>query len=172
VFTVTRAGLPTTNALTVNYTLGGDATAGIDFVAPSPNANVTIPTGANSATVTITPLASTNVVNTKRVTLTVASGAGSGATNSYNIGTPSTATVTLSGNSVPAKSLQMISGSPRLTWNATVGKTYMVAYKNNLSDPSWTTVASGLNAISATLTWTDPTSSGQRQRFYLIGQTN
>jgi len=106
------------------------------------------------------------------VTLTVASGAGSGATNSYNIGTPSTATVTLSGNSVPAKSLQMISGSPRLTWNATVGKTYMVAYKNNLSDPSWTTVASGLNAISATLTWTDPTSSGQRQRFYLIGQTN
>jgi hypothetical protein len=66
----------------------------------------------------------------------------------------------------------MISGAPKLTWNATLGKTYLVAYKNNLTDPTWTTIASGLTAATATMTWTDPTSTGQRQRFHLIAQTN
>jgi hypothetical protein len=105
-------------------------------------------------------------VNTKQVSLTISSN------SSYNVGSPATAAITLSGNSVAPKSLQMISGVPKLTWNATVGKTYLVAYKNNLTDPAWTTVASDLTATSATLTWTDPTSAGQRQRFYLIAQTN
>jgi hypothetical protein len=164
IFTVSRTGAAT-NALTVNYALAGDAISGVDYAAV-PAATVTIPIGANSASVTITPLASTNVVNTKQVSLTISSN------SSYNVGSPATAAITLSGNSVAPKSLQMISGAPKLTWNATVGKTYLVAYKNNLTDPAWTTVASGLTATSATLTWTDPTSAGQRQRFYLIAQTN
>jgi len=164
VFTLSRTGA-TTNALTANYILGGNAIVGVDYAA-APSATLTLPIGANSGTVTITPLASTNVVNTKQVSLTISS------SSSYNVGSPASAAITLSGNSVPPKSLQIVSGSPKLTWNATVGKTYMVAYKNSLTDSIWTPVASELLATTATITWTDPTSAGQRQRFYLIAQTN
>ena len=164
VFTVTRSGA-VTNSVSVSYALGGNAVAGTDYIA-SAGSSVTIPAGSNSATVTITPLASTNLVLTKQVVLTVGSGSG------YTVGTPANATVTLSGNSVPVKSVQMVSGLPKLTWNATIGKTYLVAYKNNLSDPSWTTIASGIAGTGTTLTWTDNSSSGQKQRFYLIAQTN
>ena len=52
-FTVTRTGA-TTAALTVNYTVGGTATAGTDYQALS--GSVVIAAGSASATITVTPI--------------------------------------------------------------------------------------------------------------------
>ena len=52
VFTVTRQG-PTTAPLTVYYTMGGSAVAGANYAALP--GSVTIPAGAASATITVTP---------------------------------------------------------------------------------------------------------------------
>ncbi|PAW61704.1 MAG: hypothetical protein B9S37_04500 [Verrucomicrobiia bacterium Tous-C3TDCM] len=53
ILTVSRVG-STTNALTVNFTTSGSATSGSDFV--SIGSNITIPAGASSANITITPI--------------------------------------------------------------------------------------------------------------------
>jgi len=86
VFTVTRTG-DTTNALTVNFTVGGTAAAGSDYGAIG--TSVLIPGGASSETITITPIADTLNEASETVILTLASGTG------YSIGNPSTATVTI-----------------------------------------------------------------------------
>ena len=84
--TVTRTG-DTTNALTVNFTVGGTATAGTDYGAIG--TSVLIPGGASSETITITPIADTLNEGSETVILTLASGSG------YSVGNPSTATVTI-----------------------------------------------------------------------------
>src|SRR5262245_22269208 len=53
-FTLFRDG-PATNSLTVFWRLGGTASNGVDYVFISNR--VTFPVGANSATVTVTPIA-------------------------------------------------------------------------------------------------------------------
>src|SRR6185503_11620900 len=53
VFTISRTG-PTTNALTVNFSVAGTATTVLDYLAVG--TSVSIPVGAASATVTITPV--------------------------------------------------------------------------------------------------------------------
>src|SRR4030095_13018075 len=87
-FTFTRTG-PTTLALTVNYTVGGTATAGVDY--GSLGNAVTIQPGQTTATRVVTPIADTAVEGPETVVLTLASG-------QYNIGTPNTATVTITEN--------------------------------------------------------------------------
>ena len=86
VFTVTRGG-PTDDALTVSYTVGGDATAGSDYVALS--GSVTIPAGAASAIVTVTPLDDTETEGSEDVTLTVIDG------TDYVARSPATATIAI-----------------------------------------------------------------------------
>ena len=53
-FTVTRTG-PTSNPLTVNYSIGGGATNGVDY--QTIGTSVTIPAGSATGTVVITPIA-------------------------------------------------------------------------------------------------------------------
>ena len=89
-FTFTRTG-PTTLALIVNYTVGGSATAGVDY--SSIGTSVSIPAGQTSVTRTVTPIADTAVEGNETVVVTLAAG-------DYVIGTPSTATVTIA-ESVP-----------------------------------------------------------------------
>ena len=86
VFTVTRTG-DTTNALTVNFTVGGTASAGTDYNAIG--TSVLIPAGASSVTITVTPIADALIEGSETVNLTLASGTG------YTVGNPSTATVTI-----------------------------------------------------------------------------
>jgi hypothetical protein len=86
VFTVTRTG-DTTNALTVNFTVGGTAAAGSDYGAIG--TSVVIPAGASSETITITPIADGLNEGSETVILTLASGTG------YTVGDPSTATVNI-----------------------------------------------------------------------------
>jgi hypothetical protein len=85
-FTFTRTG-STAAALTVNLTVGGTATNGVDYTS-IPN-TVTIPAGAASANVTVTPVDDGLPDGNETVTLTV------GASTGYNIGSANTATVTI-----------------------------------------------------------------------------
>lgn len=85
-FTVSRTGA-TTAALTVNLTRSGTATNGSDY--QSLASNVTIPIGAASATVTITPLADTLAEGDETVTLSVATDL------VYAVGSPGSAMVTI-----------------------------------------------------------------------------
>ncbi|MEW6303487.1 MAG: Calx-beta domain-containing protein [Verrucomicrobiota bacterium] len=88
-FTISRSG-STSASLTVNYTLGGSASNGTDY--QSLGNSVTIPAGATSANVTVTPIDDTAVEGNETVVLTLASGTG------YNTGSPSSATVTIADN--------------------------------------------------------------------------
>ncbi len=86
VYTFTRTGA-TTDALTVNYTVGGTATFNTDYTqtgAASFNATtgtVTFAAGSSTATVTVDPTTDTTVEPDETVALTLASGTG------YAIGT-------------------------------------------------------------------------------------
>jgi hypothetical protein len=86
VFTVTRTG-PTDGSLTVAYAVSGTATAGSDYV--SLPGTVTIPVGAASATITVTPINDTLVEPNETVVVTLSP------TQAYLVGTPGTATVTI-----------------------------------------------------------------------------
>ncbi|TRV46369.1 MAG: hypothetical protein EWV42_18375 [Microcystis panniformis Mp_GB_SS_20050300_S99D] len=88
VYTFTRTG-STTNALTVNYTLGGTATLNTDYTRTGTNNTVTFAANSATATVTVDPTADTTVELDETVALTLASGTG------YTIGTPNTATGTI-----------------------------------------------------------------------------
>jgi serine protease len=85
-FTVTRSG-PTMSGLTVYYSVGGSASSGVDYVALP--GSVTIPVGAATATVTVTPIDDTEFDPGETVTLTVSSNA------AYDVGSPASATVTI-----------------------------------------------------------------------------
>jgi hypothetical protein len=105
VFTITRTG-STTSALAVSYTVGGTATSGSDYTALG--TSVTIPAGAASATVTVTPIDDTVSEGSETVTLTLASN------SAYTIGSPSTATVTITDNDTTAPQILLVVGSTTL----------------------------------------------------------
>ena len=89
-FTFTRVGLVTT-PVTVDYTITGTATAGIDF---EPLAGrVTIPSGASSATVQFVPKANPANTNNRTATLTITPN------NTYGVGAADRAAVTIFANS-------------------------------------------------------------------------
>ena len=85
-FTVTRPVGATADALTVNYTISGSAINGVDYLTLANS--VTIPAGASSATITLTPILDLISEGTENVVLTLASGA-------YMIGAPNFATVNI-----------------------------------------------------------------------------
>ncbi len=86
IYTFTRTG-STTNLLTVNYSISGTATNGIDYT--SLPTSVTFAAGSSTATVTVDPTADTIVESNETVILTLASGTG------YTVGTPNAATGTI-----------------------------------------------------------------------------
>jgi len=88
VYTFARKGL-TTNALTVNYTVGGTATLNTDYTRTGTTNTVTFVAGSSTATVTVDPTADTIVESNETVILTLAAGTG------YTIGTPTAVTGTI-----------------------------------------------------------------------------
>jgi hypothetical protein len=86
VFTFSRTGA-TSAALTVNYTLSGTAVNGTDYTRLG--TSVTIPAGASSATATVAALANSTGANPETVVL------GLSASSAYNLGSPSSATVSI-----------------------------------------------------------------------------
>ncbi|MGB7157934.1 MAG: hypothetical protein WBD40_07695 [Tepidisphaeraceae bacterium] len=89
VYTITRTG-PTTAALVVNFTRSGTATSGTDH--NNLGASVTIPIGASSATIILTPVNDALVESSETSILTLAGGTG------YTVGTLNSATVTILDN--------------------------------------------------------------------------
>ena len=83
-YTVTRTG-STTSDLAVQYKITGTAGPGVDYVALS--GNVTIPAGASTALIIVTPLDDTLVESNETIVVTILSASG------YTVGTPSAATV-------------------------------------------------------------------------------
>jgi len=99
-FTVTRSPVSSA-ALTVNYAISGSATNGTDYdTIPS---SVTIPANATSATITIKPKDDTQIESSETVTLTLSN---SGA---YTVGSPNSATVTISDNDTNAPTVSITS---------------------------------------------------------------
>ncbi|HEX2749691.1 MAG TPA: DUF1800 family protein [Verrucomicrobiales bacterium] len=84
-FRITREGgfLP----LNVGFTTSGTATPGTDYTLSS--SSVTLPAGATSALVTVTPLADAEIEDAETVTLTLAAGA------NYTLGTDAQASITI-----------------------------------------------------------------------------
>ncbi|MEJ0035082.1 MAG: S8 family serine peptidase [Gammaproteobacteria bacterium] len=89
VFTVSRSG-STATALTVNLAYAGTATNGTDY-ATLP-ATVIVPAGSASATITVTPVDDSAVEGSETVIATLQTGTG------YEVGSPSSATVTIADN--------------------------------------------------------------------------
>ena len=102
-FTVTRTG-STTSALTVQYGVNGKAVAGADYLALS--GTITIPAGASTALITVTPLDDALVESNETVVVTLLPGPG------HNIGTASVATVKIASDDAPAApAVQMPQGA-------------------------------------------------------------
>ncbi|NJN14960.1 MAG: ExeM/NucH family extracellular endonuclease [Oscillochloris sp.] len=91
-FTVSRTG-DTAAALSVSYTVGGTATNGSDYT-PNLSGSVEIPAGAASADITIIPVDDADIEGNETVMLTLVDG------SDYDLGTPSSATVTIADNDV------------------------------------------------------------------------
>jgi hypothetical protein len=144
----------------VAFTLGGTAVNGVDY--ESVPTSVTIPSGANSATVTITPKTSTSLVGDKTVTFTLSGGA-QGAVPS------STAALGIAGNSIRSSLVKAGSGM-QISWPSVVGKNYRIATRTSLTSGSWTD-SGNVTAAGTTEAWTDSV-AGENQKFYTVYITN
>jgi hypothetical protein len=97
-FVISRTG-PTTLPLTVEYAVTGSATNGVDYTTiPS---TVTIPAGKSSATVTVAPIDNSLVDGTRTVVATLVNLD----SQPYSIGTPVSATVSISDNELTTVSI-------------------------------------------------------------------
>ena len=90
-FTFTRSG-NTSSALTVRFNVSGTATAGSDYT--SLGTSVSFSTGQTTVTKVVNPRQDTQVEADETVILTLAAGTG------YTVGTPNSATVTLTSDDV------------------------------------------------------------------------
>ncbi len=88
---VSRVGCTTSN-LTVQYTLGGSATLGTDYLTNALTGSVTVPAGSTSTNLTVTPINDGSAECDETVTVALSADA------SYLIGAQSNATVTITDN--------------------------------------------------------------------------
>ncbi|MBT8249915.1 MAG: metallophosphoesterase, partial [Acidimicrobiia bacterium] len=100
-FTFTRTG-PVDQPLVVSYAASGSAEADLDY--SSLGGSMTIPAGAMSASIDVTPITDTLAEGSESVIVTVLDGVG------YVAGEPSTATVTIADADTPAVSVSLFDG--------------------------------------------------------------
>lgn len=71
---------------------------------------------------------------------------------------------------VPVSQVQVTPTGLALTWASVPNAVYQVLYKNNLTDPSWSTLGTNIpTGTGASTSWTDG-SGLQSQRFYMVMQ--
>lgn len=120
VLTFTRTGGLLANPLTVEFSTGGSAVRGTDYVLQT-NAvtlagnSLIIPAGAASVTVSVVALNDTEAELTETITVNVAG------TTSYSAGTPASQTIAIVDNETPMADLAVVYGSmyERLTYDYT-----------------------------------------------------
>jgi Ca2+-binding RTX toxin-like protein len=148
VYTFTRTG-PTTNALTVNYSITGTADA-TDYTGATPGTGKTITFAAGSATATLTidPTADTTIEANETVALTLTTGTG------YVIGTTAAVTGTITNDDFPTLSINDIT--------VVEGKDASAFLTVSLSEPINQTVSVNytITAINATAGSDYTTTSG------------
>jgi Ca2+-binding RTX toxin-like protein len=145
VYTFTRTG-PTSNALTVNYSIGGTATNGTDYTTIV--TSITFAAGSTTATVTVDPTADTIIEDNETVALTLATGTG------YTIGTTTAVTGTITNDDFPSISINDIT--------VVEGKDLTAPLTLSLSSPSPQTITVNytITAIDATANLDYTTSTG------------
>jgi hypothetical protein len=182
-FTFTRTG-GTGSPLNVNYSLGGTAIKWNDYyragVGDMPT-SITIPAGSSSYTMYIVARDNQTHANPETVLVTLSSDP------SYQIVSPSSATMTIVSNSVSGggsggtggsggsnlvlQVTKTIGGGIKFTWNSVAGKIYRVAGKIDMTSP-WQDLSGDLNATNSTTTWTDTIKSDTGEFFYTVYSTN
>jgi hypothetical protein len=174
VFTISRTG-STASALAVNFTVSGSATASSDY--QSLAASTTIPAGATSKTLSVTPIDDMTIESSETVLLTLANGV------DYTAGSQNSATVTIADNDTsplnsPDLVVLSVSTTPanpapgqQVTFSATVQNQGAVAtpattvvgvgfYVNGGASTSWVTYPQLQPGQAVTLTANDgPTGS-------------
>jgi Ca2+-binding RTX toxin-like protein len=131
VYTFTRTGI-TTNALTVNYSVGGSATFNTDYTQAgaasftATTGTITFAAGSTTATLTIDPTADNTFESNETVALTLATGTG------YTVGT----TTAVTGTIINDDSLPIINLSGNQTIVEGLTSLQNVSYTVTLSNPS------------------------------------
>ncbi|NCR00145.1 MAG: hypothetical protein GPJ11_11905, partial [Microcystis aeruginosa L211-101] len=139
VYTFTRSGV-TTNALTVNYTVGGTATNGTDYT--SIPTSVTFAANSETATVIVDPTADTTVESDETVALTLATGTG------YTVGTPNAATGTITNVTLPSITLAISPSS--VTEDGTSSLIYIFIRTGDTTNPLTVNYSIGGTATNGT----------------------
>lgn len=93
----------TPSALSINFTVGGTATSGTDYVAVS--SPLAIAAGATSGTIIIDPIADSTIEANETVVITLVAG------GNYAVGTPSSATGTILNDDLPSLSINDVTAS-------------------------------------------------------------
>jgi hypothetical protein len=120
--TVTRTG-DTSDALTVNYSIGGSAINGTDYTTLA--TSVVIPAGSATATITVTPVDDADVEADETVTVTLGPGG-------YSIGSPSSSTVTITSDDV-LHTVSIVAADPTATEAGTTIGTFSVSRTGSTS---------------------------------------
>ncbi|MBD2141966.1 endo-1,3-1,4-beta-glycanase ExsH [Anabaena sp. FACHB-1250] len=152
-FTLRRSNF--SGSLTVNYTIGGTATNGTDYLRLTGTA--TFPAGSTTTTITVTPTDDLIFEGNETVTLALATGTG------YTLGTPQTATVTIADNdAIPQVSINDVaitegnSGTRNATFTVSLSnpssQTISVNYQT--VDDDATTANNDYVATTGTITFT------------------
>jgi uncharacterized protein len=111
-FRISRTG-STVGAMTVNYTVAtGVGQAGSADYTPALTGAATIASGQSSVDIAITPVDDTLFEGSETVTLTLFD------SGSYDVGTPSTATITIADNDPPDTTIDSAPGSPTTSTGA------------------------------------------------------
>ncbi|QEI41538.1 Serralysin C [Dolichospermum sp. UHCC 0315A] len=148
IYTFTRNGV-TSNALTVNYTVGGTATIGTDYTGiatTETTKTVTFAAGSPTATVTVDPTADTTVESDETVALTLASGTG------YIVETTGAVTRTIANDDTslaitPTSAIQTEGNSGNKTFTFTLTRSGSTTGTNAVN---WTVTGTANNPANAT----------------------
>jgi len=162
-FIVTRTG-SMAFSMPVAYSLGGTAVNGVDYLAAG--ASTTIPSGAFSAIVTVTPLPAERLVSTSTLVLTLVP------TAAYVVGPSATSAVYIDGNAVRVSDITRDPGGViRLHWLSGTGRNYRVAARRLLADP-WYDLSGVIQADGALQSFVDHGTGAETQRFYTVYVVN
>ncbi|MBL9135270.1 MAG: hypothetical protein JNK85_05355 [Verrucomicrobiales bacterium] len=148
-FTFSRTG-PTTSSLTVTYTVGGTATSGSDYT--SIGTSVVFAAGSSTATKTVSVINDTTVEANETVVVTLVDGA------SYNLGSPSVATVTIRDDDPPVITVvaaDASAGEPANPGSFTFSRTgpTTAALTVNISASGTATSGSDYTSLGSTVTF-------------------
>jgi hypothetical protein len=167
VFTFTRSG-NLESALAINYSLSGTAIQQVDYrrIGGDVPVSIPIPAGASSATMSIVAVANPTATYPRTVVLTLSADA------AYEIGSPNTATVNIIRPGAFGIAIARVAGDVRLTWTSIPGRTYRVAFKNFLTDGSWTDLSADIIAATTNTSYTTTTSGAAGQRYYVVYELN